>query len=748
MSLKLSELKNLHDKGMSLWYLHEKEKRPIGNDWASLPNKSWDELENSFEKRYNVGVRLGKSSKLISGNYLGVIDCDIKARSRKYKKEMNDAIRKLGINLDSSPICMSGRGNGSKHIYVQTAKPMVPMKYAQSPDKVKVLMPGTKTPHSKSELETLTKQEINQGYRIRAAWEISFMGTGQQTVLPPSIHPDTGFAYVWANPLQVKHLPLFKPEKFVSQVEKKHHIVNEVNNFKPVKVDLSKLSLHTIAMIEDGTGVDDRSAALMSVCLSMCRLGFTDNQILSVLTNRAHWISSAGYEHTQSNNRDRAVKWINKYTLSEARFKTDIMRRFENRPKLKVLSKKEAHEQEEENKIDNDKRLPDLDGKGNPKITIRNIFHILETDQANFMGGGLVGLDEFANRIHFLKSTPYGGTKGQELVDKDDLKLAHHLSCHFKFEPSQDACFKAHMLVADKYRYHPVRDYLDSLEWDETPRLDKWLKSAFRAKGPAQYVEAIGRKVLTAAVARVYEPGCKFDYMLVLEGVQGKGKSMALRNLTRPEWFTDGIGDIQNKDVVDNMSGKWIIEMAELANIKRGDTESTKAFFSRASDRIRMAYGRRAADYPRQSIFIGSTNGEEYLVDETGNRRYWPVQIESIDQNWIKKNKDQLWAEAKIRYQCGEDLFLDEETEKLAKREQEKRFQTDEWESEIKKMIEGSVEDKFTSTQIYRQITNSEEHPSDYEAKRIGKIMRRLNFIRKSVRVDGMIVKGWMKPYV
>ena len=217
MSLKLSELKTLHSKGMALIYLEPKKKKPLvtSKGWAQKPFPLWEELENSFEKNYNVGVRLGEPSKLISGKYLGAIDCDVKSKSRKAMVEMNEKLRELGIDLDTAPIVMSGRGNGSKHVYVETVKPMRAMKFASSTYKVKVLMPGEgDKPFSKHEMKTLTPEERAQGYRIRPAWEIAFMGTGQQTVLPPSIHPDTGMKYDWASPLKVKHLPTFMPEKY------------------------------------------------------------------------------------------------------------------------------------------------------------------------------------------------------------------------------------------------------------------------------------------------------------------------------------------------------------------------------------------------------------------------------------------------------------------------------------------------------------------------------------------------------
>lgn len=741
--LKLSELKKLHDGGFSLLYLREKQKRPFETNWTSSPNKTWDEIENSFEKKYNVGVRLGKHSKLKTGLYLGAIDCDVKSVSRKAKAEMNEQLRLLGIALDTAPIVISGRGNGSKHVYVQTRSPMTPLKFAQSKILVKCQMPSA-TP-SKRDLEKLSKKEIESGLRVRPAWEIAFMGTGQQVVLPPSIHPDTGAAYAWANPMSVKYLPVFNPSKFMDEVQSRKEIKTLDIKFKAEKVNLSKtnLSPRLIKGIESGDDVQDRSAFLLSVTLSMCRAGFSDNQILSILTDEENWISEAAYSHTQSNNRDRAVRWLVKYTLTKARYETDIMRKFENKPsRPKSLPADEADAVEKELQAIQEENFPDLTQDKKPKNTQRNVVYAIEKR----LGGAVIGLDEFSNRYTFLKNTEYGGKKGKELSDDDDLSLKYYMATHFRFEPSKDICLEAHTLVGLKNRFHPVRDYLDGLEWDEVPRLDQWLKRAFKATGPDEYLTAIGRKTLVAAIARVYEPGIKFDQVMILEGDQGKGKSTALKILAGGDkWFTDGIGDIFNKDVVDQMNGKWLIEFGELAQVRGREINNLKTFIARQVDRIRPPFGRRSRDFPRQSIFIGTTNDDEYLVDETGNRRFWPVKIRDVDLEWIKKNRDQLWAEAKMRYEFGEDIYLSQELEAIAQIEQKKRKLTDEWEHKIKVLIDdGHLKGKVTATMVFQAFEgNMALDPTMSESGRIGKVMRSLGYMRKSLKVGGVVAKGW-----
>lgn len=349
MSLRLGELKSLHAQGLSLIYLREKSKRPFEKEWTKAKPKTWAELEASFERSYNVGVRLGEASKLASGFYLGAIDCDVKSKSRRAMTEMNDKLRELGIDLARAPIVMSGRGNGSKHVYVQTRLPMTPKKYAVSAHKVKVLMPGESRPHTKAELAGLTEEERKAGYRIRPAWEIAFMGSGQQTVLPPSIHPDTGFEYAWATPLTVKRLPVFKPEKYGKACAQSHALQTQPSSqFVAEEVDLWKTNLPIafIQQIENGDGCEDRSAALLSIAMSMCRHGLTDNQILSVLSNPRHWISQAATDRRPG--RAAAVEWLRRYVLEKARYETSIMRRFDNPPSGEKLTPEAAKEVMEE----------------------------------------------------------------------------------------------------------------------------------------------------------------------------------------------------------------------------------------------------------------------------------------------------------------------------------------------------------------------------------------------------------------
>lgn len=228
--------------------------------------------------------------------------------------------------------------------------------------------------------------------------------------------------------------------------------------------------------------------------------------------------------------------------------------------------------------------------------------------------------------------------------------------------------------------FHPVRDWLDTLEWDGVPRLDGWL-TAYMNIEDTEFSRAVGNIVLTAGVRRVRQPGVKFDELLILEGAQGVGKSTAIRILARrEEWFSDSVRlNVSEKEMLEELGGVWVGEVGELQGLRKGEVETLKAQLSRQTDKARMAYARLSTRAPRQCIFIGTTNNGKaapYLMDATGNRRFWPVEVVgAIDLEALQRDVDQLWAEACVREDEGVSIHLPPELWSIAAAEQAKREQ-------------------------------------------------------------------------
>jgi len=323
-----------------------------------------------------------------------------------------------------------------------------------------------------------------------------------------------------------------------------------------------------------------------------------------------------------------------------------------------------------------------LDLAGTPERNEANVITALSNDEA--FAGALV-FDEFRQEILVMRSLPWEvQTAGLSRVwsDADDVRCAEWLQRR-EINVAPVIVSRSVGAVARDIRVHPVRNYLSSLRWDGTLRLDSWT-TAHLGAADTPLNRAFASRWMISAVARIMRPGVKADHMLILEGPQGAKKSSALKALAGEEWFTDELAEIGSKDAAQQMRGTWIIEIAELDAISRAEVSRIKAFLTRTTDRYRPPYERYIVTVPRQCVFAGSVNPDTYLRDETGNRRFWPVRCGSIDLDALVRDRDQLWAEAVARYQLGAIWWLDEpELADLALAEQEKRYQTDAWDFRI-----------------------------------------------------------------
>lgn len=381
---------------------------------------------------------------------------------------------------------------------------------------------------------------------------------------------------------------------------------------------------------------------------------------------------------------------------------------------------------------------------GEPEACLHNVYICLVHDKG---WKGVFGFDEFSQRTIKLSEPPYAGGCLGEWTDDDDSRTSVWLTSNNNLKVATLICSEAVQMVAKDNPFHPVRDYLESLKWDKYPRLGVWL-SAFLGAGKwakqnnEKYLERIGTMWMISAVARIYQPGCKADHVLIMEGQQGLGKSSAL-GILAGEWFSDTPFILGDKDSYQMLRGKWIIEMTELDAFNKADASKAKAFFSSSCDNYRESFGRRNKDFPRQCVFAGSTNMSEYFKDSTGNRRFWPVMCSRLDMDELIAERDQLWAEAVHLYKHGEQWWPKADDHSLLISEQSFRDIIDVWMPIIGAWLgsdctefdrTGSPEgERITMPRILKDALKIDTGRMDERAmvSRVGRIMRQLGYIKR-----------------
>lgn len=350
-------------------------------------------------------------------------------------------------------------------------------------------------------------------------------------------------------------------------------------------------------------------------------------------------------------------------------------------------------------------------------------------------------LNTFTNMVEIASCAPWWkerGSRGANVVDEDVVLLKYLLTRVVNVEFPTETLWDAVIVVAHKRHYHPIRQYLHSLSWDGTPRIDTWMRDYGHAPDNV-YTRNVSRKVLCAAVRRVFEPGCKFDYVTIIEGAQGIGKSTTCRVLGR-SWSGDMNLDPHQKDSIAMMQGKWIIELSEMTALRWHDANALKSFISRGSDTARLAYERHAKDFARQSIFIGTVNPEHvgYLNDITGNRRFWIVPFFGmVDFVGLENVCDQLWAEAAAVYR-SEPLFLSGESERLQCVEAAKRMPEDPMRGNVNKwVIDNPNVECTTAIQVLEYLGVPAKNIQKIDISRCGQNLVDLGW-EKRVEKDGL----------
>ncbi len=360
---------------------------------------------------------------------------------------------------------------------------------------------------------------------------------------------------------------------------------------------------------------------------------------------------------------------------------------------------------------------------------------------------GVVKYDEFSHVTSCFLPPPWVKDRSrwepQPWSDYDDVACTEWMQREgILVKP--DVVAQGVMTVAKEQKFHPVRDYLHGLTWDGIERLESTMVAALGTENTA-YTRAAFRCFMIAAVARVMKPGCKADNVLILEGAQGARKSTAC-NVLFGRFFTDDMADLGSKDAAMQARGVWCIELAELSSMGKAQIEQVKAFITRRVDRFRPSYGRHVIEAPRECVFIGTTNADHYLKDETGARRFWPLKCGVIDIPLIQRWRDQLWAEARALYDAGEPhWFTEDAVIEEAREQQDRRYQDDPWAA----IIQAHIASK-SSTTVEELLSNALEvekaRQRTSDQMRVSSILKKLGWGKERASRGGIRVYVYTPP--
>jgi hypothetical protein len=352
---------------------------------------------------------------------------------------------------------------------------------------------------------------------------------------------------------------------------------------------------------------------------------------------------------------------------------------------------------------------PDESAEGESSIWQIDRNGKVRPNEANFRTamdrlGIRLSYDLFAREIRLDGLDGYGPGLDKDTVSKLYLKI----QSEFYFRIGFDDLERMLRIAARDNAFDPITDYLSGLVWDGVERLDEWLITYGGAKDDA-YVREVGAKFLIAAVRRAFQPGCKFDYMPIFEGDEGRGKSSVGAILAGAAYFTDSIPihSHEPRHTIEALRGKWICEAAELASIKRTqDVETVKAWLSRSTDTAALKWERDSTGVPRRFVVFGTTNpdGTGYFDQRTGNRRFWPIRVDGFDLEAVARDRDNLWAEAVWRERAGESLEISPDVKSLAKVEQEAREVTDAWEDLLAEWAAVTYDQEFLKSTAPRIV--------------------------------------------
>lgn len=695
LSEMLSAARPLVEAGAALHWLHRRSKKPIGDDWQKAPVHTMESLAAGYRAGSNLGIRPGEFSR-IGDLFLHLIDLDI--RDPKQAADAWAALLAKWPGAREAPFVLSGSGGESRHVYLLTEKPFRSLKLAKSAGFSMIFDPEKGREVKKND------------------WEVELFGAPKQAVLPPSLHPQTGEPYRWGREIDFDLLDLgvgpIVPASVVESwgahqddlaLDEDDDLLAMVRS-EPMGLSESEIT-ETLADLPP-EWVDDRDQWLqVGAALHHEYRGET-----SGFERWCEWSKQSG----KFDPKDQARVWkslkgsrkpVRMATLLQAAATARLARDHEDLDDLlgppATGTALTVVETTTESALDDD--LADLLGDINQSITPGADLGTLDPDWKRLLQHtedgkaikaslhnvelivrhdprfrGVAGYNEFTQEIvqrgipgrySLRKASPkpvrqldspiWGlrdGINGDLWSESQDIDLRLVLETPtrqggYSLKTSDRDLRGGLNKVAHMNRFHPVRDYLRKTKWDGINRVATLFVDYLGAEDNAYHREASLLWML-GAVTRVFEPGHKFDFVPILEGFQGKRKSTFVSILAR-HWFSELEGDFHDtKAMVEKMQGSWILEIPELQGFSKAEVTTIKGFVSRQRDKVRLAFEKRAAEFLRQCVFIGSTNDIEYLRDATGGRRFWPIACVTaeIDTDLLATNVDQLWAEATCLY--------------------------------------------------------------------------------------------------
>jgi predicted P-loop ATPase len=343
---------------------------------------------------------------------------------------------------------------------------------------------------------------------------------------------------------------------------------------------------------------------------------------------------------------------------------------------------------------------------------------------------GVFAFDAFKRHVMLMSRPPWDSRRGswepRSVTDRDYSEAVMWLEARM-MTPKASNIAAVIQTVAERHSFDRLREYLEGLKWDRRPRIQQWL-TYYMGVEDTPYARTVGVRWLISGVARGLQPGCKVDTMPILEGPQGTRKSTALRFLYGDEFFTDGLSDIGSKDAKMEMQGVWGLEVAEMHKFSAAEVNEVKKFLTQQTDRYRPPYGRAVVEAPRRVVLNGTINpeGNAYLRDPTGARRFWPVTVGSLDTDAIALDRDQLWAEALELYRANTPWWVQEEEQAAVEFEQEKRTDVDVWVDNITPMLKGQT--SIAQVDIFSGLGIPKKDADWRHAGRIGRIMKKLGW--------------------